>query len=143
VPVLCDDLAAVARTTLTSTREPTDPDDDITEAELLYGALSTVTKATGDSEGDPDDEDIVAMAGATTLTESRGDHESDPDEDDVRDGFVETGTTAGTQRPILYRFSEKGYSGTLNTRYDEKRQVSLLRSGQSVVSALLSGYSKK
>lgn len=130
-----DDLTTAARTTLTAMREPTDPDDDdIAEAQACFAATTTATKASGDNEDDRDDDDIVGMAGTTTLTESRGDHESDPDEDDAH--AVEKVTMRGIRRPLHYRFAETGRSGSLNVRYDDATQVSVLRSGRSVVSAL-------
>lgn len=122
---------------LTASVENSDPfDDDAPEPaqdpEELALVITTQTKASGESEGDDEDDDrAIFQSMTTTLTEATGDQENDPDESGL---FVEIGR-CGARKPIAYRFSEEVLVGNPEMDYDEQRQIHMIK-GRPVLEIL-------
>jgi hypothetical protein len=127
-----EEVEAALISTLTSTIEPLDPeDDDPAYAALL---LTTLTKSSGDNENDDEDEALLAMT--TTLTESSGDNENDPDE-----GYIAAAGN-GQLLPFAFRFAEQERARPLNAAYDPARKIHVLPDGRTVVE-VIAAHTKK
>jgi hypothetical protein len=130
--------------------------------EAIRGLTTTATKASGDNESDPDDDDPTArlwLSTTTTETAAASDNETDP-EDDVGRPRIEalramTTTLTessgdnesdpdddesgrrvrvdGDKRPIAFRFCELGCEPPPQVQYNSMLQLHVLSDGSPVV----------